>query len=827
MLEIESLFNESYYFGLYPEAKAPARSGFTHFLQVGRVAANDPGPFFDSQFYLTTNTDVAAEVAAGKTTAIDHFLRHGQFEGRDPIAEFNTQAYLAGNADVSDAVTTTRGNEDPLTAYEHFLEFGQYEGRESSPNFNPSFYLQNNPDVAAAIVAQPSKLTAIRHYLEYGDREGRLGLPPGLPDNPTSPIAPTPQPRSAFSPAVDGFGFENYKSSSEYLNLTPVEMRRMFGDVVVANTVKSDGSFKLTPTAEKWMEWANSTMKDGHCEGLAVLSLQMFEGKIDPKAFGADRVADLKLEGNPKLQRELAYWYATALLTSGDSIKTSPNDALAALRTNFETTGFAGGTLQFSNPDASGGHSVTPIGLTDLPDGRVSIAVYDGNYPQETREILIDPATNTWFYSPDATLTEDDYRGDAATDTLGFAPIAPRLGQQVWPFGLEADSTTSVSPQSNKRINDRDLSDKEIAKRISQSRSSLPQSATQQPAPVNSPNPTNNLSVNIPVLAFENEYSTGHPVQGHVIAPPGSPQYQYFPGSLRSWENPAVVSYPLSTDGEGITEFTVQKQPQLGEDPYVSYIGAGYVFEVSNLDLDGSEADTILIDANDSLIAYLTTTGVVPELFVGFETVEADYNLYLSDFELEVNDAVLLDVDAAARLVRVQVDTTAATGDTIFSFAMERIDDESIDIFDSADDGIVLADGEVLLIDYSSWDANGSPLRMGYDTNNNRLLDADELFEVVDEGDTFDGEADFVFDPAFFGDDPFFEGIDTQEDELIEADQPLEIEDEALIPIDDTTSGDDGLDADEPFLGDVSDTSIEEGLIPIEDAVPLEDGDLI
>lgn len=62
------------------------------------------------------------------------------------------------------------------------------------------------------------------------------------------------------------------------------------------------------------MEWANSTMKNGHCEGLAALSLLMYEGKIRPQDFGAERAADLNLEGNTKLQREIAYWYATGLV---------------------------------------------------------------------------------------------------------------------------------------------------------------------------------------------------------------------------------------------------------------------------------------------------------------------------------------------------------------------------------------------------------------------------------------------------------------------------------------------------------------------------------
>jgi hypothetical protein len=508
----------------------------------------------------------------------------------------------------------------------------------------------------------------------------------------------------------------------------------------------------------------------------------MYEGRIDPKAFGADRVADLKLEGNPKLQRELAYWYATALLDSNESIKTSPNDAVAALRTSFETTGSAGGTLRIVNPDGSGGHSVTPIGLTNLPDGRVSIAVYDVNYPKETREILVDPSANTWFYSPDATLTEDDYRGDAETDTLGFAPIAQRSGRQVWPFGLEPASTTpiestpvarSANPFLPTTANPFDPT--AAAASIDFTNANFQVSVPSTKTPVNANQLTlgggntivtgdagTGKKVDSSYTSYIGALGTGLNMPASLIAkgqfaPKPVITDVHFAASLRSWETPAIVSYNFDSSEPGsVTTFGLQASPGSTDDQFLRYIGSGYVFEVDNLQLDEDQIDTVLIDAESSVILYNTATGVVPDLFVGFETAAADYNLYLNDFELEADDTVILEINPIIRLVRMQVQTTAETGDTIFSFAMERIDDVSIDVFDSADDGITLADGEVLLIDYSSWNGNDSPLRLGYDTNDNGLLDADEVFEIADEGDTFDNGVDFVFDPALFENDPFF-----------------------------------------------------------------------
>ncbi len=112
-----------------------------------------------------------------------------------------------------------------------------------------------------------------------------------------------------FRPQVNGFSFENYGKDKQVTNLTPAEVRRMFGDQVCAN-IKGD-TCTLTPPAQQWMEQANGAMAGGHCEGFATLSLLFYSNKVDLTKFGADKVVDLKLDGNEALQREIAYWFIT------------------------------------------------------------------------------------------------------------------------------------------------------------------------------------------------------------------------------------------------------------------------------------------------------------------------------------------------------------------------------------------------------------------------------------------------------------------------------------------------------------------------------------
>jgi len=134
--------------------------------------------FFDEQFYLQQNPDVAAAVSRGIiASGAQHFEQFGRFEARNPNAYFNTSFYLGQYPDVA------RAGINPLT---HFLNFGVNEARATNATelsafdtdnngfvneFNAAAYLQANADVAAAVTA--GQTTAYKHFIEFGQFEGR------------------------------------------------------------------------------------------------------------------------------------------------------------------------------------------------------------------------------------------------------------------------------------------------------------------------------------------------------------------------------------------------------------------------------------------------------------------------------------------------------------------------------------------------------------------------------------------------------------------------------------------------------------------------------
>lgn len=134
MLELQELFDESYYLNLYKGvAEAVANgaftSGFDHYLQHGQYEKRNPSGLFNESYYLNQNESVAVAVENGLfTCGLDHYLKHGQHEQRDPSAMFSESFYRHENPDVAAAV-------DPLTGglvncLEHYIRFGINEERD-------------------------------------------------------------------------------------------------------------------------------------------------------------------------------------------------------------------------------------------------------------------------------------------------------------------------------------------------------------------------------------------------------------------------------------------------------------------------------------------------------------------------------------------------------------------------------------------------------------------------------------------------------------------------------------------------------------------------
>lgn len=241
---------------------------------------------------------------------------------------------------------------------------------------------------------------------------------------------------------IHGFGFENYGDEKDYVQLTSVEVERMFGEQVCASKV--NGECILTPLGQQWMKQKNTIMANGHCDGMAALSLLFYLNQLNVEDFGSSSVNNLQLEGNQRLQREIAYWWTTQYTEPTRSAREknalSPREVVNELALAFKTGRNSElYTIALWKRNGRGGHAVTPFAIEDWDNGIFAILVYDNNHPNTTRKIIVDSNADTWKYnaSINPNAPEYEYEGDAKTKTLLLTPTSFRLQIQKCPFCQE------------------------------------------------------------------------------------------------------------------------------------------------------------------------------------------------------------------------------------------------------------------------------------------------------------------------------------------------------------------------------------------------------
>jgi glycosyltransferase involved in cell wall biosynthesis len=155
LLRDSRLFDAAYYASqgeLPPDADPVAHFHAQDWRQEAKRQSRKPNRYFDPEFYLKANPDVAA---VGPDPLL-HYLEFGDAEGRDPSPWFHTGWYR-------------REYGVPLkeNALAHYLARRKTGQVAPVPVFDPAWYLAANPDVAAA------KADPFEHFMQFGEIENR------------------------------------------------------------------------------------------------------------------------------------------------------------------------------------------------------------------------------------------------------------------------------------------------------------------------------------------------------------------------------------------------------------------------------------------------------------------------------------------------------------------------------------------------------------------------------------------------------------------------------------------------------------------------------
>lgn len=492
-----------------------------------------------------------------------------------------------------------------------------------------------------------------------------------------------------FDIRTDGFSFENYGNDAGAVNLTSADVVRMFGDVACAGG--TGAGCVLSPPAQAWMDQMNETMNGGHCEGMAVLSLLMDAGKVDPNLFGGPTAASLTLTDNEALQREIAFWFATQAVspTADSAVRSTPIEIVARLKAWFAGDTSSGGyTLGIYKRDMSDGHAITPIGVEETGDGTADILVYDNNYPGEVRRVGVDMQAGTWQYNGATNPNEERalYDGDADTANLELTPLAVRLSPQAAPFdGGGADASTGTVKGTAARGTSVYL----------------------------------DQAAFLAGVAYRIEAVGGGPISGLRTINPR--------GGLAEDDAAPITVVPADTAFQIVLDAS-KATGTVAVDTDIVLIGPGMDAGVDGIFMEPGQVDTVVVDPSRQEISYTTTSNESPTLFYGIDGADDSYAFTLGGVELGASGGtVTARLDTAAKRLAASLRGGA---DATLAFELDKINDTAGDQ-SFLNDGVVLGAGESIVVAYGDWTGDKDTVDVGIDRDGDGVVD--ETMEFVDE----------------------------------------------------------------------------------------------
>ena len=253
--------------------------------------------------------------------------------------------------------------------------------------------------------------------------------------------------QNGFKITQDNFSFPNWgRSTKADDNVTAQTLIDLFGyDTACAPGPATECT--LRPTAVQILEMWNTALAGGRCEGLAALSARLHLSLEAPDDFGDTSIRTAQISRrDSNVNQSIVYWWATQFVkevkrSAADSRRKSPLSLVEQLIQGLANSlGYTIGLYYQSQ-----GHSVTPFAVTNR-DEHFVIHVYDNNFPNKRREILVNKNTDTWTYLNASTSidgTPIDWTGKIGS--LELTSMSSRRGPLSCPFcTIVNDDTPSL-----------------------------------------------------------------------------------------------------------------------------------------------------------------------------------------------------------------------------------------------------------------------------------------------------------------------------------------------------------------------------------------------
>jgi hypothetical protein len=497
---------------------------------------------------------------------------------------------------------------------------------------------------------------------------------------------------TGFRAQKDGFSFQNYGNKQGYSNLTPNDMRRLFGDVA-CDRIDGDNCI-LSAAGTEWMTNVNNYLAGGHCDGFATLSYLFYLQQLNASDFGADRTIDLKIADNTKLQREIAYWWSTQTIAPTKGARRQnfqalpkPSDVIKKfiddVNSKAETY-----TLYIAQPDWSHAHEITPYAVQDKGNGLYWLMVYDNNYPNVERYVVVDTNAETWSYSTAANPadTASAYNGTADPMTMTLVPNSTRFGTQPCPFCQDQSSKANGLAAPAPQYNEIWLTDTESA------------------------------TSTIHLLITDSQGNKLGYDNGKLVNQIPGADFDALPTD-NLWEDdveplyriPVGIKFTVTIDASKLTT---------AETAGVAMTGPGYDLAVDNIKLQPGESDTLTFSPDGKTLTYKPSGSESPDFSIGTKHADSDYDFDIKGFEVDKGATVNIGLDYDKG--QLNLHTEGNTNPSVYAFAITRNTSKETQSY--SHDNISLNPGGTIYLDFGKWDGKGD-LTVEIDSNNDQTVD--------------------------------------------------------------------------------------------------------
>ncbi len=482
-----------------------------------------------------------------------------------------------------------------------------------------------------------------------------------------------------FRPMPNGFAFENYTNAAMPTNLTGEEMRRLFGPQVCEG-MAATGTCNVVPQARQWMEHQNGVMNGGHCEGFAVLASLMYSGVVPPSMFGGTDAYSLTM--NDAMTREIALWFVTQTTVANEDRTLTPSQVVDRLAADMSRgTSFQGTVVGIYRRGGGGGHAITPYAVRRPTPTTAEIVVYDNNYPNAERVVMVDTAANTWTYTASTNPTEMGalYDGDATTFNLTLADIGSRVMLPhacAFCGNLAMDGGGRGSRVMLQAVGEGDV-------RIDDGLGHT------------TGTDTDGSTVNtIPDADVTSERSAS--------------LFQDSPEPTYTLPHDQPLSVTL--DGSRLTAASPTE---------MTITGAGFAVQIDGIDLAPMEIDTIDVQPGLPDVAYHAAGTQTPTLALAFQQAGDDYLVEARSMAMTAGQGVRISVDLASSTVALSFDGSASAPE--FTLYMERVSETGTVVFQHT--GVAASVDAVLYVEYAAWGGDTMPLSVDFDDDGDGTID--------------------------------------------------------------------------------------------------------